>query len=328
MPDTMERASRLVEAVHRLIDEAVQRAGGDTTAIKPEHRIPFHWPPHPVAPSFHVLPSDWSGKATAVFDGEEHTVDVARTPYGVFVRCQEFWTDASGETLDEAIASLALRCEPLLARQRVIAKALGRSGRYTAPIRELAPEDLVALLYCPNRDVANEARLEIETHASSRIFGPALTEILRDVRHPYRRVAQWCVLDLFEDIKSFCPDASSERDAIEAMKGLLWDAPDDYARTIYKAGVVLGGHVSNEPAAAALLACVFAPSRVGRRSAIHASFHLAEWLPHRKAEIVAELRRAATADPEPVLREYAAAIARDIDLGEVDHVMEPVFEGE
>ncbi|MFX8988315.1 hypothetical protein ABTN23_19740, partial [Acinetobacter baumannii] len=71
----------------------------------------------------------------------------------------------------------------------------------------------------------------------------ALLEILRDREHPMRRIAQWCVLDLFEDLPSYFPDDEGQKQAVDAMSGLLWDAEDDYARTVFKAGVVLGGHV-------------------------------------------------------------------------------------
>ena len=57
-------------------------------------------------------------------------------------------------------------------------------------------------------------------------------------------------------------------------------------------------------------------------------FHLAEWLPARREQIIESLNWVAANDPEPAMREFAASIARDILAGEVDHMMEPVFEGE
>jgi hypothetical protein len=328
MPDTVESAARVVDALDRFIEQAVVDAKGDTTAIRPAHRIPFHWPPHSIAPSYHVLESDWTGEAQLESNGETFSIRVARTPYGVFGRCEQLWVDARGDSLHEMLREFERRCEPLFTRQRTISATLGIPGRFWGPISELPPSDLVKLLYCPDRDVANEARLEIETHASSMVFGPALIRVLQDDRHPHRRIAQWCALDLFEDLNSFCSDQASQLEAVRAIRDLLWNAPDDYARTIYKAGVVLGGHVSSEPAADALIECLFAPSRVGRRSAIHASFHLAEWLPERRSEILDGLNKVAETDPEPLLCEFAASIARDIEAGEVDHMMEPVFEGE
>ncbi|MBX7134110.1 MAG: hypothetical protein K1X67_15665 [Fimbriimonadaceae bacterium] len=328
MPDSAEKAQQCVAAVEEAISRAVKAAGGDTTAIKPNHRVPFHWPPHPVAPSYHIIESDWTGEAFVEVDGVQHPIKVARTPYGVFGRCDRYWVDARGESLHEMLRELENRCAPLLARQKIIAETLGQPGRFGGSFSDLGPADWVRLLYCVDRDVANEARSRIETYASSKIFGPALIRILQDDRHPHRRIAQWCVLDLFEDLSSFCPDPESQHQAILAIRNLIWNAPDDYARTIYKAGVVLGGHVSNEPAADALIECFRAPSRIGRRSAVHASFHLAEWLPARREQIIESLNWVAANDPEPAMREFAASIARDILAGEVDHMMEPVFDGE
>src|SRR5207244_1266378 len=110
-------------------------------------------------------------------------------------------------------------------------------------LRELTPLDLLKLLYCEDRDVANEAKTEIELNASNHAFFPSLVHVLRDRLHPNRRSAQWCVLDLFEDLPSYCDSSQDEVAAVDAMKTLIWDAEDDFARTIYKAGVVLGGHL-------------------------------------------------------------------------------------
>ncbi|HRI43645.1 MAG TPA: hypothetical protein PLL78_01405 [Fimbriimonadaceae bacterium] len=328
MPDTLGEATRLVGELERFIDAAVAANGGRTEAERPAHRIPFHWPPHPVAPAYHVLESDWTGQAEVVIDDTRYSVRTARTPYGVFGRCESLWVDARADSQHEMLRELTRRAEPLIARQRIIGSTLGINGRYERSIGDLEPIGVMKLLYCPDRDVANEARLEIETRASSGLFGPALVAILQDRRHPHRRIAQWCVLDLLEDIGSFFPDAKSQTEAIAAIRDLIWSAEDDYARTVYKAGVVLGGHVSTEPAAEALIECFEAPSRIGRRSAIHASFHLAEWLPERRSQILTALSKRAESDPEPLLKDFAAGIARDIEGGEVDHVMEPVFENE
>lgn len=328
MPDALGEATRLVGELEKFIEESVARNGGRTEAERPSHRIPFHWPPHPVAPAFHVLESDWTGRAEVEIDGTPFAVDIARTPYGVFGRCEALWLDARADDEAEMLRELARRAEPLILRQRTIGSLLGLPGRFEGSIGDLPPTCLLRLLYCTDRDVANEARLEVEKRASSGLYGPALIAILRDRRHPQRRIAQWCVLDLLEDIASFFPDPEAQSGAIAAIRDLIWEAEDDYARTIYKAGVVLGGHVSNEPAAEALLGCLEAPSRIGRRSAIHASFHLAEWLPERRTQILSALERSAQSDPEPRLREFASSIARDIRNGEVDHVMEPLFEDE
>ena len=43
-----------------------------------------------------------------------------------------------------------------------------------------------------------------------------------DDRHPHRRSAQWCVLDMFEDLPSFCPTGEDQQAAIHAIQGLMW----------------------------------------------------------------------------------------------------------
>jgi len=281
-----------------------------------------------VSADYHVLKSDWTGQATLVADGREYPVLVARTAYGVFGRCETFWVEARGETDEHMMQELRITVEPLFARQRMISQVIGLPTRYEGKIRDLSPSQLVRLLYCQDRDIANEARIEIETHASSQLFTPALVYILRDERHPDRRIAQWCVLDLFEDMPSFCPTPSDQSEAIRAVRDFIYHAPDDYARSTYKAGVVLGGHVANDEAAEALLECVRAPSKYGRRSAIHACFHLAEWLPQRVPDILPALRLAAAQDPEPQLRAFAEQMASDIERSAVDHIVEPIFEDE
>ncbi|HRF60968.1 MAG TPA: hypothetical protein PLH94_13775 [Fimbriimonadaceae bacterium] len=327
MPDSAA-AREIVDALDAAIERAVAEAGGSTEPVRPNHRVPLHWPPHPIAGEYHVLPNEWTETATLTLDDESFEVKIARNQYGVFGKCDALWCDAKGTSVPNMLAAMAQRCGPFLARGRAIAQCLGREGRYTGVLRDLTPAELVVLLYCPDRDIAHHARTEIELQARLAIFAPALIAILRDRRHPNRRSAQWCVLDLFEDLPSFCKTDELQQQAIDAIRDLIWDAPDDYARTIYKAGVVLGGHISTPPAAEALIACIEAPSRFGRRSAIHAVFHLAEWLPSSIPAIVAALDRAAAADPEPLLRDFAASMARDIRSGEMDHVPEPVLAGD
>lgn len=323
----VETADHLVASLRAFIDAAVERAGG-TAAIKPEHRQPFHWPPHPTSPAFHVLSSDWTGKASFDAYGETFNVTVATTPHGVFGRCDALWHEARGTTLDEMLENLRSAAEPLFKRQLCIAACLGMDGRFTGHIPELAYEDLLKLLYCSDRDVANDARIEIDSHASSGVFAPALIEVLRDRRHPWRRSAQWCVLDLFEDLPSFCHTESDLKDALNVMKGLLWDAEDDFARTTFKAGVVLGGHLPGTVGGPVLLECLAAPSRIGRRAAIHGLFHVVEWDPTQRTVVVEALRSAAAKDAEPQLRDFAKQMASDIESGSSDHVTEPLFPGE
>lgn len=297
----------------------------DSKPIKPSHRKPFHWPPHPVSKDYHVLSSDWTGKATLDAFGEVFEVDIARTAQGVFGRIEKIWNEARGESVEEVLDLLKTGAQPYFDRQQSIGATLGTPGRYVGRVSDLESLDLVKLLYCPDRDVAHEAQLTIETHASSGIYSAALVRILLDDAHPHRRIAQWCVLDMFEDLPSFCPDSVSQEAAVEAIRKLIMDATDDYARTIYKAGVVLGGHVCTPAAAEALIDCTGAPSKFGRRSAIHAVFHLAEWMPEYRDRIVATLEECSKSDAEQVLREFAASMARDVRVKAFDHMTEPAF---
>lgn len=305
-----------------------QTKGRAAPARDPGNRVPFLWPPHPVSADYHVLESDWTGATELGIGKETFDVAVARTPYGIFGRIDSLWCEAKGSSDEEMLRSLANACRPLIIRQTTIAKTIGIEGRYTRSIGELRALDHLKLLFCKDRDVANESRTVIETRASEGSYGPSLIRILREDRHADRRVAQWCVLDLFEDLPGFLPSREDSDAAVDAIKMLMWTAEDDYARTIYKAGVVLGGHVCTDAAADALIACTFAPSRVGRRSAIHALFHLCEWMPRRSREVVATLGKAAERDPVPSLRKFAKAMAADIAGGASDHVMEPLFEAE
>lgn len=316
---------RLVEELKRFIESAVEAYGGDTQARNPGHRQPFHWPPHPISPAYHVLTSDWTGKATLELDGETFPVVVATTPNGVFGRCDALWCEAKGDSVETMLENLGQAVEPLLSRQRRIAKAIGRPGRFAGSLAELSYADLLKLLYCEDRDVANDARIAIETHASAGVFAPALIEVLRDLRHPYRRSAQWCVLDLFEDLPSFCHHEAEQEAAVDAMRDLIWDAEDDYARTTFKAGVVLGGHLPATIGGPVLIECLEAPSKFGRRAAIHGLFHVVEWDPDQRDEVVAALRSHAKHESVPELAHFAAEMADDIAVGDADHVTEPLF---
>lgn len=321
-------AQTLVDGLFAAIERAVAANGGSTAPVKPGHRVKFSWPPHPISYSYHVLASDWTGAAELAAEGEVFAVQVASTSAGVFGRCEALWNESRGDTLPEMLANLRETTEPLFARQRAINEARGEPGRFLGHIRDLAPLDLIKLLYCPDRDVANDARVEIEVHASSKLFTPALIEIVRDQRHPYRRSAQWCVLDLFEDLPAYVRDEAEALRAVDAMKSLIWTATDDYARTVYKAGVVLGGHLPDVFGGPALLECLNSPSQIGRRSAIHGLFHVAEWIPEMAPDVVASLRECASRDPEKALREFALAIAADIESGTTEHCPEPIFSDE
>jgi hypothetical protein len=313
-------AAELRAYIERVVD-----ATKTTEPVKPSQRVKFHWPPHPISYTYHVLATDWDGEASFVAHGETFHVKVARTPHGVFGRCESIWHEDRGDDLDQMLANLQESSEPLFQRQLAINTSLERSGRFTGHIRDLTPLEHLKLLYCPDRDVANEARTEIEIHASSGVYFPALIAILDDRRHPNRRSAQWCVLDLFEALPSFTRGEGDELDAVRAMRALIWDAEDDYARTIYKAGVVLGGHIPDKYGGPTLLECLNAPSKVGRRAAIHGLFHSVEWIPAMQTRVVEALRDVAKNDSEPLLRTYAESMARDIESGDVDHVTEPIF---
>lgn len=323
-----EVAEQLARDLSQWIDAYVSDHGGSTVAVKPGHRVPFHWPPHPISYKFHVLKSDWGGNATVDMYGETFELDVAKTPHGVFVRCDAIWHEERGETQEAAIQRLIETSKPYFDRQFAIAETLGLTSRFRAHISELDPLSLLKLLYCKDRDVANEARTCIELHGSDHIFLPSLLVVLNDRRHPLRRSAQWCVLDLFEDMNSFCKTQEEVDLAVAAIKALIWDAENDYARTIYKAGVVVGGHLPGEIGGPLLIDCLKAPSRIGRRSAIHGLFHVVEWSSETRSTVVDALRGVAANDTEPVLREYAAEMANDIANAAFDHIAEPVFDDE
>jgi hypothetical protein len=276
-----------------------------------------------------VHATDWTGAAEFSAHGETFRVEVARTPHGVFGRCPEIWHEDRGETLDDMLANLASSSEVLFQRQLAISKSIGNPGvRFTGHVKHLSELDHLKLLYCPDRDVANEAQTEIERHSHNPLYFPGLLFILRDRRHPHRRSAQWCALDLFEGLPNFVSGESDEQVAVQAMRDLIWDAEDDYARTVYKAGVVLGGHIPHLYGGPTLLECLEAPSRIGRRSAIHGLFHVVEWIPEVRDTVVDALRRAADRESEPLLRFFALGMADDIEREMNDHINEPVFDDE
>jgi hypothetical protein len=317
----------LAEEVKAYIERCVQRFG-TTVAIKPSHRVKFHWPPHPISYSFHVVASDWTGSTSFEAHGETFDVKVAKTPFGVFGRCDAIWHEDRGGTEEEMINNLRASSEPLFHRQLRIHRTLEREGRFTGHISELPALSLCKLLFCEDRDVANDARTEIEVRASRVPFLPALLAILEDRRHPHRRSAQWCVLDLFEDLPSYCRQEGDDWVAVEAMKRLLMDAEDDYARTVYKAGVVLGGHLPGTFGGPALLECIHAKHRIGRRSAIHGLFHVVEWMPEMRETVAAALHEHSLHETDPQLKEFSEAMAIDIAEAKLDHISEPVFDDE
>ena len=309
------------------IQQEVQRYGS-SKAIKPGHHVRFQWPPHPISAEYQIPGHAFKDEENFILDGRTYTAQFAETEYGTFGRIEHVWNEARGKNKEEALETLKRDLWPWLYRQTQIAQLLGNPEAHQTNIAELQPLDLLKLLYAPDRDIAHESSLAIEAHASTRVFAESLIAILRDQTHPYRRSAQWCALDLFEDILSFCPEPGSQVEVIAAIKDLISHAQDDYARTIYKAGVVLGGHISTESAGQALLECFDAPHKIGRRAAYHASFHLAEWMPELRDTIVRKLLEAAERDPEPILRHYAEAMAKDVAEANEDHPNDPTFPDE
>jgi hypothetical protein len=272
-----------------------------------------------------VSSADFTDSAFVEAYGENFEVQIAETSDGVFGRCRGLWNEARATTRQGMIVALRQGMEPMLQRLWAIGEAVEAPGLFHHPLKHLPPVDLLKLLFCRDRDAAMEARTIIESRASEHDWLPPLLLILNDERHPLRRSAQWCVLDMFEDLPAFARTPEASDQAVEAIRSLMWEAADDYCRTIYKAGVVLGGHICTDAAASALMALVEAPSRVARRSAMHAVFHLAEWRPEFTDQIVAALERASAHDSEPLLSAFSKQMASDIAGKSSDHVPEPVF---
>jgi hypothetical protein len=327
MPDPVT-SSHVLEAYAASVERAVAAAGGQTRAIKPGHRIPFNWPPDLPSHRYHLRPDQWKPGGVLNVRGEDLTFDFAETDYGFFGRVEHLHNEALAENLEDLKVKLAEGCSPWFDRMEAIGRALGLPGRFRGSMTELTSDSLVTLLTCPDRDVAATAVSKIERRASEGVFLPSFLAILREARHPYRRIGQWCVLDMLEDHSAFAKTESEVTEVCAAIRDMMWDNPDDYARVVYKAGVVLGGHIVTPSAADALMACLNAPSRYARRSAMHAVFHLAEWMPERRIDIVAALKKAEVNETEPLLRAFAGHQARDVENQATDHVQEPVFPDE
>lgn len=296
-----------------------------TAPVDPGPREKFRWPPPSEAALFHVADTDWKGTHEVKIHGETYLVETAETPFGFFARCAALWIDAKGTSLQTCSKLLVDKSRPYFKRMEALSDVLGLSTRFKGHIKDLAPENLLKVLFCRDRDAANEARIEIEKRARTRLYSLALVEILNSNRHPNRRSAQWCVLDLFEDLPEYCRDQSEIDLAIESSQSLIWNSEDDICRVVYKAGVVLGGHLADIGGAKALIHCLNSPSKIGRRSAMHGLFHVVEWVPSLSDEVVQALRERAKTDPEPILRTYALQMAHDIELNETDHVEDPIF---
>ncbi len=328
MKATTLDAQQLESDLRSWLNQQASSLGGNFAAIKPDHYRPWHWPIHPVSFNFHIPASEWHGVAAFTEGDESFEVKVARTPWGVFGRCEQLRAEAKGNSVEEMLAELRKICKPLFDRQVQIGSLLGLTERYEGSIRELKPAQKLRLLFASDRAIAHDAQNEIETGGDLCAYGPALITILNESRHPNRRTAQWLVLDLYEDLQSYCPTPESERAAVDAIRNLMWSAEDDYARTIYKAGVVLGGHVCTEHSADTIIDLMSSPSRIARRSAMHASFHLCEWMPAKRHKVLETLHMAAERDAELLLRTYCQGLARDIEREVIDHIAEPIFPDE
>jgi hypothetical protein len=296
--------------------------------VKPDHRKKLRWPPPSTSHQYHVLASDWRGSAILEIHEERLPVQVASGPYGVFGRCEPIWLESRGDSEAEMLQHMRNAAEPFFRKALGINEVLGLPGRFRGHIEDLEPLSLLKLLFAEDRDIADDAQIEIEKHARTMLFGPALIEVLRDARHRCRRTAQWCVLDLFEELPAYCRDAAEERAAVEAMRALIWGAEDDFARAVFKAGVVIGGHLSETYGGPVLIECLAAPSRIGRRSAIHGLFHVVEWVPDLRDLVAETLGAHALVEPEPLLADFARRMAGDIESDNSEHVHEPVFPGE
>lgn len=300
---------------------------GSQPALNPGHVVPFLWPPKPVSYDYHLNWNEATEEAMIHIHGEHFVVHFIQNSFGVFGRVEKLWHEAKGSSREDVVLKLTQAAEPLFRRQLAIASIIGRNSRFTGKIDDLPPLDLLKLLFAEDRDIVREATTSIETHASLHVFQYGLLAILSNTSHPYRRSAQWAVLDLLEDLPAFF-SPEEEAQAVNAIKTLLWDASDDIARTMYKAGVVLGGHICSDQSAAALLACFDAPSPIGRRSVYHASFHLAEWMPEWRERIVEGFEKREPKEDIPVLQEYIAHMHRDIKSGSSEHVADPMFPDE
>ncbi|MBS1704969.1 MAG: hypothetical protein JST40_03785 [Armatimonadetes bacterium] len=316
----LDLASALMEFV-----KADAERLGTTKVVKPGHYVPFHWPPRAISLEYHVKGDAFVETEAVEFENSPFTIRIAETPYGVFGRVDNLWHEARGETREDVIRVLGEMAKPILARQREIAQILGLAGRFEGKLADLDALSLMKLLYAQDRSIVHDAMVAIETFPNPFQFGPPMIAVLRDAIHPYRRSAQWGVLDMLEDLPTFCPSEASQNEAIRAIRDLVFYAEDDYARAVYKAGVVLGGHICTPAAGEALLECFKSASKIGRRAAYHAAFHLAEWLPSYRDRVIEGLKNAAVHDPEEILREYCMCMARDVERGEVDHVADPMF---
>lgn len=305
-----------------------ERNGGPVPALNPGHRRQFIWPRQSIAAQYNVKPTEFTRTVRFESHGEAFDIHVAETAFGFFGRCEALKAEAKGASIDGMLSNLTRELDPLFKRQFAISRTLGFSRRFDGHINELPPGAHLRLLFCEDRDVAYTAMLEIDAHAASGLYTPSLMRILEDESHPMRRSAQWCTLDIFEDLENVCRDKDEYRAAIETVRQFMKTASDDYVRAVYKAGDVLGDHVANYDALEVLEDVLLTGEQpYGRRSAIHGMIHLCEWLPEVKNRCFEALEKAAANDPDQSLRDYAKATIQDIARGG-PHGPEPALVGE
>ncbi len=318
----------LCASLEEFLEAESGRNRGPVPPVNPGHRRQFIWPKQSVAAQYNVKPTEFRQSLRYETHGEAFEVLVAETPFGVFGRCELLKAEAKGATTEGMLSNLSRELEPLFSRQFAISRTLGLTRRFDGHLNELSPDPLVRLLFCEDRDVAYTAMQEIDAHAASGLFTPCLIRIIREDGHPYRRTAQWCALDIFEDLPNVCRTTQEAEEALEAIRVLMRTTPDDIVRTIYKAGDVLGDHVATEGAGDVLIdVLLHGEQPYGRRSAIHGMIHLCEWLPGYQEKVRQALRTAADSDPDPSLRAYAIATLDNILLGG-PHGPEPVLAGD
>ncbi|GIV01564.1 MAG: hypothetical protein KatS3mg015_0394 [Fimbriimonadales bacterium] len=321
----MATQEEILQSLEQFLAEEERRNRGPQPALNPGHRRQFLWPKPSIAAQYNVKPEQFTREVRLEIHGEAFPVLVAETPFGVFGKCEPLWAEAKGSDEEAMIANLKKELEPLFERQFAISRTLGLPRRYDGAISDLEPPQLVRLLFCTDRDVAHQAMYQIESRARTVPYGPALIRVIEDRSHPYRRTAQWCALDVFEDLLNIFPERSDQQRAVDAICEFMMTAEDDYARAVFKAGDVLGDHVATEMAGEGLLRVLEeGESPFGRRSAVHGLIHLCEWLPEFRPRALAALERVSEKDPEPILRDYAAATMEDIRTG-VPHGPEPTL---
>jgi len=324
----MEQRNHFAKAIREFIITDANRLPKSPNPVKPDHYVSWKWPLHPVSSDYRITAAEWNDGGIASIGGVDYPILIATIEKGVFGRCEALRVEALGPDRSSMIFSLNKAAKPLLKRRSSISEILGFDAPFVGSIRDLSTLEQLKLLYSRDRTIAHDAQVEIETGPFHKHVFDACIEILNDRIHPHRRTAQWLVLDLFEDLPSVTAIAEDDNTAIDAIFRLMDEAKDDFARTIFKAGVVLGGHICSDYCVETLIKLTRSESRIARRSAVHACFHLVEWLPECKDMIVAAVQFSAQNDSEPMLKSFSAGIARDILAGEVDHVIEPTFKDE